>query len=184
MEDQKIVDLYWERSEQAIRVTEKKYGAYCHSVAYRILRSDEDAKECVNDTYLRAWEAMPPHRPSRLSTFLGKIVRNLALNRYWHNRAEKRSGEIEVILDEVEAFLPDPTAKPISEEVALREAINGFVGALDVKKRKMFVQRYFYCCSIRTIARELGMTENAVKVSLHRIREDFRAHLAKEEIEI
>ena len=184
MEDQKIVDLYWERSEQAIKETEKQYGAYCHSVAYRILRSDEDAKECVNDTYLRAWDAMPPHRPNRLSTFLGKITRNLALNRYWHDRAEKRSAEVELILDEVGEFLPDPGEKPISEEVALREAINGFVGALDTKKRKMFVQRYFYCCSIRTIARELGMTENAVKVSLHRIREDFRAHLAKEGIEI
>ncbi len=184
MEDQKIVDLYWERAEEAIKQTEKKYGVYCHSVAYRILHSEEDARECVNDTYLRAWEAMPPHRPNRLSTFLGKITRNLALNRYWHDRAEKRRPEMELILDEVEAFLPDPTAQPISEEVALREAINGFVGALEPKKRKMFVQRYFYCCSIRTIAEELGMRENAVKVSLHRIREEFRNHLAKEGIEI
>ena len=184
MEDQKIVDLYWERSEDAIKETEKQYGVYCHSVAYRILRSDEDAKECVNDTYLRAWETMPPHRPNRLSTFLSKITRNLALNRYWYNRAEKRTPEMELILEEVEAFLPDPTERPISEEIALREAINGFVGGLAPKKRKMFVQRYFYCMSIRAIARELGMTENAVKVSLHRTREEFRVHLEKEGIEI
>lgn len=184
MEDQKIVALYWERSEAAIKETEAKYGTYCHSVAYRILQSTEDAEECVNDTYLRAWEAMPPHKPSKLSSFLGKITRNLALNRYWANRAQKRSAEMELILDEVGEFLPDPTEQPISEEVVLREAINGFVRALPPKKRQMFVQRYFYCCNVRTVARELGMSENAVKVSLHRIREEFRLHLIKEGIEI
>ena len=179
MEDQKIVSLYWERDDAAIAETKKKYGTYCHSVAYRILRSDEDAEECVNDTYLRAWEAMPPHKPTQLSTFLGKITRNLALNRYWHNRAEKRSGELEMVLEEVGEFLPDPSEMPLSDEVALREAINGFVGSLPVKKRKLFVQRYFYCCSIRTVARECGMTENATKVSLHRMREEFRVYLEK-----
>ena len=184
VEDKKIVELYWERSEAAIKETEAKYGTYCHSVAYRILQSTEDAEECVNDTYLRAWEAMPPHKPSKLSSFLGKITRNLALNRYWANRAQKRSAEMELILDEVGEFLPDPTEQPISEEVVLREAINGFVRALPPKKRQMFVQRYFYCCSVRTVARELGMSENAVKVSLHRIREEFRLHLIKEGIEI
>ena len=184
MDDQKIVDLYWERSESAIKETQKKYGRYCHSIAYAILHSNEDAEECVNDTYLRAWEAMPPHKPTKLSSFLGKITRHLAINRYWHDRAEKRSAEIELILDELGELLPDPTEQPISEEVALRDAINGFVRALPPKKRQMFVQRYFYCCSIRTVARELGMNENAVKVSLHRIREDFRAHLAKEGIEV
>ena len=184
MDDQTIVALYWERSERAIRETEKQYGTYCHSIAYRILQSESDAEECVNDTYLRAWESMPPHRPSRLGPFLGKIARNLAINRYWHNRAEKRSAAIELILDELSEVLTDPSEQPMADEIALREAINGFVRALPSKKRKMFVQRYFYCCSIRTIACELGMNENAIKVSLHRIREDFRAHLAKEGIEV
>lgn len=182
MEDQKIVALYWDRNDKALTETKKKYGTYCHSVAYRILRSDEDAEECVNDTYLRAWDAMPPHRPERLSTFLGKITRNLALNRYWQNRAEKRLGEVDLILDEMGELLPDSGEMPLSDEVALREAINGFVGSLPVKKRKMFVQRYFYCCSIRTVARECGMTENATKVSLHRTREEFRAYLEEKGI--
>lgn len=182
MEDHKIVTLYWDRDETAIAETKKKYGTYCHSVAYRILRSDEDAEECVNDTYLRAWDAMPPHKPQMLSAFLGKITRNLALNRYWYSRAEKRAGQIEQILDEVGEFLSDPGEMPLSDEVALREAINGFVGALPAKKRKVFVQRYFYCCSIRTIARECGMSENATKVSLHRMREEFRAYLEEKGI--
>ena len=182
MEDQKIVSLYWARDDTAITETKKKYGTYCHSVAYRILHSNEDAEECVNDTYLRAWEAMPPHRPTRLDTFLGKITRNLALNRYWYDRAEKRAGEVEQILDEVGECLPDPSEMPLSDEVALREAINGFLGALPAKKRKMFVQRYFYCCSIRTVARECGMSENATKVSLHRTREEFRAYLEEKGI--
>ena len=184
MEDQKIVGLYWERSEAAIKETEKKYGTYCHSIAYRILHSTEDAEECVNDTYLRAWEAMPPHRPSRLSTFLGKITRNLALNRYWHDRAQKRVPAMELILDEVEAFLPDPSDRPLSEEVALREAINGFVGSLPTKKRRIFVRRYFYCSSIREIANDYGMSENAVKVTLHRLREECKVYLEKEGIAI
>ncbi len=184
MEDQKIVALYWERSEAAIKETEAKYGTYCHSVAYRILQSTEDAEECVNDTYLKAWEAMPPHKPTRLSTFLGKITRNLALNRYWHNRAQKRTAEIELILDEVGEFLPDPTEQPISEEVALREAINGFVASLSPRNRKLFVRRYFYCSSVREAARDLGMTENAAKVTLHRLRAEFKAYLEKEGIGI
>lgn len=184
MEDQKIVALYWERSEAAIKETEKKYGTYCHSVAYRILHSTEDAEECVNDTYLRAWEAMPPHKPTKLSSFLGKITRNLAINRYWHNRAEKRSTELERILEEVGEFLPDPTEQPISEEVALREAINGFVASLSPRNRKLFVRRYFYCSSIRDAVADLGMTENAAKVTLHRLRAEFRCYLEQKGIEI
>lgn len=184
MDDQKIVGLYWERSEAAITETKKKYGTYCHSVAYRILHSNEDAEECVNDTYLRAWEAMPPHQPTRLATFLGKITRNLALNRYWHDRAQKRVAEVELILEEVGEFLPDPTEQPLSEEVALKDAVNGFVRDLPPKKRRLFVQRYFYCCSIRTVAQENGMTENATKVSLHRTREEFRVYLEEKGINV
>ena len=107
MDDQKIVDLYWERSESAIKETQKKYGRYCHSIAYAILHSNEDAEECVNDTYLRAWGAIPPAKPSRLATFLGKITRNLALDRYDSARAQKRHAATELVLEELSECIPD-----------------------------------------------------------------------------
>ena len=119
MEDGRIVELYWERDETAIAETQKRYGRYCHSIAYNVLHSDEDAEECVNDTYVRAWNSMPPQRPSRLAAFLGRITRNLALDRYLFDHAQKRARSTELILDELEECIPDPvTAPPLAEEIA------------------------------------------------------------------
>ncbi len=183
MDDQKIVDLYWERSETAISETQKKYGKYCYHIAYTILHSNEDAEECVNDTYLRAWGAMPPAKPSRLSTFLGKITRNLALDRLDKNTAQKRSGAVELTLDELSECIPDAdsTLDP-ADEIVLGDAINSFLAGLPVKTRQVFVRRYWYLSSVKSIARDAGMSESAVKVSLMRTREAFRLHLEKEGI--
>ena len=185
MDDQKIVDLYWERSETAISETQKKYGKYCYHIAYTILYSNEDAEECVNDTYLRAWGAIPPARPSRLSTFLGKITRNLALDRWEKNHAQKRSGAVELALDELSECIPDTGSEldPI-DEIVLSDAINSFLAGLPLKTRQMFVRKYWYLSSTKDIARDVGMSESAVKVSLMRTREAFRLHLEKEGIVI
>jgi RNA polymerase sigma-70 factor (ECF subfamily) len=183
MDDQQIVDLYWQRDEKAIDQTQKKYGKYCHTIAYAILHSHEDAEECVNDTYLRAWGAIPPAKPGRLSTFLGKITRNLSLDRYEKNTAQKRSGPVELVLDELSECIPDAdsTLDPI-DMIALGDAINAFLEGLPQKTRQIFLRRYWYMSPVRDIARDTVMSEGAVKVSLLRTRESFKAYLEKEGI--
>lgn len=185
MEDKQIVDLYWERSEAAISETQNKYGRYCHYIAYNILHSREDAEECVNDTYIKAWNAMPPHRPQLLSAFLGKITRNTALDRYGYARAKKRSGEVALILDEMEQCIPDAkTSGSLADELALKEAINGFLRSLSAQTRVIFVRRYWYLSTIREIASDYEMTISNVKITLLRTRNKFRDYLEKEGIEI
>jgi RNA polymerase sigma-70 factor (ECF subfamily) len=183
MDDQQIVDLYWKRDESAIDQTQKKYGKYCHHIAYSILYSHEDAEECVNDTYLRAWGAIPPAKPGRLSTFLGKITRNLSLDRYEKNTAQKRSGPVELVLDELSECIPDADSAldPI-DMIALGDAINAFLGGLPQKTRQIFLRRYWYMSPVKEIARDMGMSEGTVKVSLMRTRESFKAYLEKEGI--
>ncbi len=179
MDDQKIIELYWQRSEDAIEKTQKKYGRYCYAIAYRVLYIHEDAEECVNDTYLRAWQAMPPQKPTHLRAFLGKITRNLALNRYEYIRAEKRAEIVHTIGEEFWECVPSEETS-IEDELVLRELINGFLSSLTQDQRVVFVQRYFYLCPIKEIAKDRGMTENHVKVMLLRLRERFRAYWEKE----
>ena len=183
MEDKTIVELYWSRSEDAIRETERKYGSYCRRIAMNILSNEQDAEECVNDTYLRAWKAMPPHRPERLSTFLGKITRNLARNRYARDRAEKRAPIAEAVYEEMAELIPDESEAP-SDESELAAAINGFLSTLTPKHRIIFVQRYWYLCSIKEIAENRSLTESDVKVSLMRTRRKFKEYLTKEGITV
>ena len=180
MEDQKIVELYWERSESALEETRKKYGRYCHSIAYRILNSDPDAEECVNDTYLRAWESMPPQKPTFLQGFLGAITRNLALNRYDYNRAGKRDA-LQTIAQEYWESVPSGEL-PLVEQIELRRVINAFLATLPPKTRTVFLRRYWYACPIREIAQGMGMSESNVKVMLHRTRQAFKEYLEKEGI--
>lgn len=185
MEDQKIVDLYWERSEAAILETQKKYGRYCHYIAYQILYSDLDAEECVNDTYIKAWNAMPPHKPQLLSAFLGKITRNTALDRYEYAKAKKRAGEVVSILDEMDQCIPDQkSGGSLADELALKEAINGFLRSLPTQTRKIFVRRYWYMSPVKEVARDLDMTVSNVKVTLLRTRNRFKEYLEQEGIEI
>jgi len=182
MDDTKIIDLYWSRSESAIAETAKKYGSYCRSIAFRILHNDQDSEECVNDTWLGAWNAMPPKRPAELSTFLGRITRNLSLNRWKQYSAEKRgSGEMTVALEELRECVPAPGGvEAVMDDMALTERIDRFVGTLPAEQRKIFVQRYWYLCSIREIAHNCGVSVNKVKVTLFRTRQALREALLKE----
>lgn len=181
MEDSKIIDLYFERSQSAISETQKKYGRYCHTIAYNVLYSNEDAEECVNDTYLRAWQSIPPHRPSCLSSFLGRITRNLALDRYDEKTAQKRGGSLDLALEEISECLPDTHGEDRNDK-AIKDAINSFLASLPKRTRIIFMQRYWYLSSISEISLSLGISESNVKVILMRTRNKFKAHLEKEEI--
>lgn len=186
MDDAKIVQLYFDRSEQAISETANKYGKHCMTIANNILGNQEDVEECVNDTYLNAWNAIPPHRPNMLSTFLGKIVRNLAFNRYKHNTADKRGGgELPAVLDELgECVSGNEDVAQAYEYKELVAAINAFLGTLPVQKRNIFVCRYWYTDSISDIAARYDLTVAAVSMTLNRLRSKLHNYLLKRGYEL
>lgn len=179
MQDEQIVQLYWDRNEQAIPETDTKYGKYCTAIADNILGSREDAQECVNDTYLNAWNTMPPHRPKILSTFLGKIVRNLSFNRYKHSRAQKRGGgETALVLDELCDIVSDKeNVEEAFSHKELAEAISKFLSELSQEKRYTFLRRYWYTDSVKDIAEKCGRSENSVSVELNRTRKKLCDYL-------
>ena len=179
MDDAKIVQMYFDRDEQAIPATADKYGNYCTAIANNILGNHEDAEECVNDTYLNTWNAIPPHRPKMLSTFLGKIVRNLAFNRYKHNTADKRGGgEITAGRDELAGCVSgNDDVEHAYEYKELVAAINDFLSTLPAHKRNIFVCRYWYTDSISDIAARYNMTYAAVSMELNRIRTKLHNYL-------
>ena len=178
MEDKKIIDLYFKRDESAISETSTKYGKLLNHIAFGILNSSEDAEECVDDTYVKAWQSMPPTRPSILSAFLSKITRNLSINRYMQNKARRRCLNADAVFEEIAECVPD-TSGPISDTIALKDAINGFLRTLPETQRRIFVKRYFYMMSVKEIATEIRTSSNYVKVNLSRAREKFRVHLEK-----
>ena len=182
MEDSKIVDLYWERSEQAIYETQQKYDRYCFSIASNILPYREDAEESVNDTYLTAWNIMPPNRPGCLSTFLGKLTRRISIDRWRNLTADKRGGgTVSVALDELAECIPggsDPVAEVEAKELA--DAIVRFLDTVPYTERKVFLARYFDLAKIQDIAAKFNMSPSKVKVMLHRTRGKLRVHLQKE----
>lgn len=182
MDDRQIIDLYWQRSEKAIAETADKYGGYCRSIAFHILYNDEDSEECVNDTYLKAWGAMPEQRPARLAAFLGKITRNLALHRYEAYGARKRgAGQVPLALEELRECLPAPdSVERAVDDIVLGEILNSFLSALPAESRKIFMRRYWYLASIREIAQEYYISESKVKVTLLRTREKLKLFLEKE----
>ena len=186
VDDSEIIQLYWDRNELAIPATSGKYGNYCTSIAKNILGNQEDAEECVNDTYMRAWNSMPPHRPNTLSTFLGKIVRRLSFNRYKHNTANKRGGgEVPVVLDEIAELVSDTGS--VEQEVDRKELINAidtFLSRLSIEKRNIFVCRYWYFDSISAIASRFGITENNVSVTLNRLRLKLHNYLLERGFEL
>ena len=181
MDDSEIVRLFSERSEQAIAEAMAKYKGYCTRIAYNILYSHEDAEECVNDAFLKVWDMIPPNKPEMLSTFIGKITRNLAINRYRQTLAEKRgSGEAAVAFEELSAVISDST--DVANDAERRELlgeINKFLGRLPEKKRNIFVCRYWYCDSVRDIAAEFSISESNVSVILNRTRQKLREYLQK-----
>lgn len=182
MEDSQIVDLYWERNEQAIRAAASKYGGYCYSIAYNILRSREDADESVNDVYLGAWNAMPPHRPNCLRTFLGKITRRVSLKKWRDEHRDKRGGdEVSLALEELSECIPSNASveeSVIAGELSAR--INRFVGTLAPTERQVFLCRYWYLDSIDKISADLCFGKSKVKSMLRRTRARLRADLEKE----
>lgn len=186
MDDAKIVQLYLDRNEKAILVTADKYGKYCISIARNILGNVEDAEECVNDTYHNTWNTIPPQRPKMLSTFLGKITRNLAFNRYKHNVADKRGGgELPAVLDELaECVSGNNNVEQAYEYKELVTNINDFLSELQVKKRNIFMCRYWYADSIADIAARYGMTVPAVTMILARIRTQLHDYLVERGYEL
>ena len=182
MDDNLIIDLYWQRNQRAIADTETKYGPYCHAIAYNVLYSPQDAEECVNDTWLRAWEAMPPQRPGKLSAFLGRITRNLALDRYDYLHASKRSGSFDLLLSELSDCIP--SGQDDYARLELSQILSAFLRTLPENQRNIFLRRYWFCESIDTLAKRYDMSQSAVKSNLFRTRNRLKAYLEKEGIGI
>lgn len=182
MDDKQIVDLYFVRKEQAIRETAKKYGKYCFAIARNILQNSSDAEETVNDTYMGAWNSIPPHRPAMLSTYLGKITRRLALKRWTANRSQKRGGsEIALALEELAGCIPsDFDVESRINEDELTQILNDFVRNLPNPESHVFLCRYWYLDSIEAIARRFDFSQSKVKSMLSRTRKKLYAHLQKE----
>lgn len=184
MEDSRIIDLYWARSEEAIQQTDRKYGFYCRRIADNILRDTRDTEECISDTWLRAWNAMPPQRPERLRLFLGTITRNLALDRWRRDRIRRQSGgQVDLALAELEDCIAIGDGEEHwMEKMVLKDVLNRFLTDLPRENRIIFLRRYWYLCSVREIARGMGLSESKVKMSLMRSRNKLREMLGKETI--
>ena len=186
MEDSAIVDLFWARQESAVAETDKKYGSYCRSIAQNILHDPQDSEECVSDTWLHAWNAMPPQRPGILSAFLGRITRNLSLDRYRASRAEKRGGgSLPVALEELDGCIPSELrTEDRLEESELVGIIDRFLRGQPRREATLFLRRYWYLDSISQIAARYELPENTVKSILHRTRERLRKELKKEGVSV
>lgn len=183
MEDSTIIDLYWSRNPEAISQTCKKYGNYCRTVAQNILADRRDMEECVNDTWLRAWNAMPEDRPSQLAQYLGKITRNLALGRWRASRTEKRGGgELPMVLDELTDCVSSTDTLQTVEAAELEEAINRFLRTLPERDCNLFLRRYWFAEPTAETARRYGMRENTVRTILFRSRKRLQCYLEKEDL--
>ena len=182
MNDKSIVDLYFSRDEEAITQTDKKYGRYCYSIAYNILTNKEDAEESVSDTYMTAWRAIPPRRPSVLSTFLGKITRHISIDRWRERVATKRGGgEVTLALEELEDCVAG--LQNVEMEYERKELIRAYVKFLDalpITERHVFLCRYWYVDSVEAIAEKFGFSQSKVKTMLYRTRAKLRKQLAEE----
>ena len=186
MEDLQIVQLFWDRKEEAISLAEEKYGRYCASIAANILPDRSDTEEVLNDCMLKAWNSIPPAKPNSLKAYLGKIIRNLALDRIEAASALKRGGgEVPLALDELSECIggdDDPALQLEGKE--LSEKINAFLSSLDPEKRKLFVRRYWYMDSLKEAALRLGIKESNAKTILFRTRQELAEFLKGEGIQI
>lgn len=182
MEDSIIIDLYWMRNESAISETAAKYGPFCYGIAWNILSCKEDSEECVNDTYMQTWNTIPPQRPQYFQAFIGRITRNLAINRYNFLNREKRGGSvITVALDELhECITPGSSVEVSVENTLLGDSIGAFLNKITPLERIIFVRRYWFLDSICEISAQCNLTETNVSTILHRLRKKLRAHLRKE----
>ena len=182
LEDNEILDLYFNRDESAITETRGKYGLRLYKVAINILRVNEDAEECVSDTLLKTWEAIPPSRPERFGAFIAKIARNLSINKWQSKGAARRGGgEVNLLLSELEDCIPSPGGPEAEYESArTQEAINACLATMDKATRAVFVLRYFHGESIRGVCERFGMSESKAKSILFRARKKLGAYLEKE----
>lgn len=181
MDDLAIVDLYHRRNEQAIVESDKKYGALCRSIALRLLGLREDMEECVNDTWLAAWNRMPPDRPEALGAFLGRLTRNLSISRWRRDHAQKRYRGIEILLSELEDCVPTPsTVEAVWEREQLARSISAWLDGLEQTNRQLFIRRYWYGDGVKTLAAERGEGANALSQRLRRLRKELRTFLESE----
>lgn len=185
MEDAKIISLYWARDEEAIPASDEKYGGLCRALSRNILDSPEDAEECVNDTWHRAWDTMPPQRPQLLRAYFAAITRNLSLNRWHRARAEKRGGGLEVLLSELEDCLPAAgSVEDAVESHELARAIDRWLIGLALADRVAFLRRYWYGQQVAEVARQAGCSPNTMTKRLGRLREGLRRALEQEGISV
>ncbi len=183
IEDEKIIDLFFNRSEKAIQELDIKYGKVCHKLSYNILNNKQDAEECVNDAYLGAWNAIPPTRPNPLLSYIVKIVRNISLKIYWRKEAAKRSGHYKIALEEIEGYIADQ--KTVEDEIEARELariIEEFLDTLTLENRVIFMRRYWFADSYKDIAEFVGLSEKNISVRLTRIREKMKQYLIEREV--
>lgn len=183
MQDEQILDLFFARSEQAIRELDRKYGRMCHKLSLQILNNRLDAEECVNDAYLGMWNAIPPARPHPLPPYLCKIVRNLSLKLYYRNTAAKRNSVYEIAMQELEPCLSSPdTVETVIESKELARLIEGFLDTLTTENRVIFMRRYWFCDTYTQIAERMELTEKTVSVRLTRIRRQLKRFLTEKEV--
>ena len=183
IEDEKIIDLFFNRSEKAIQELDIKYGKVCHKLSYNILNNKQDAEECVNDAYLGAWNAIPPTRPNPLLSYIVKIVRNISLKIYWRKEAAKRSSHYTIALEEIEACIAAPNT--VEAEIDARElarSIESFLDTLTTENRVIFMRRYWFADSYKDIAEFMGLSEKNISVRLSRIREKMKQYLIEREV--
>ena len=185
MDDKEIIDLYFARNEAAISETAGKYGRMLKSIAYSILKNTSDSEECENDTYFAAWNRIPPQIPKVLAAFLGRIVRNIAINKYEYYTADKRNREFNVTLDEISDILSGDNMQKIEyESTEIADCISTYLHSKSYTKRVIFVRRYWYCDTINKIASDYGFSESKVKSTLMRMRNELRAYFERKGIRL
>ncbi len=183
IDDDKIIELFFERSEQAIKELDNKYGKVCHKLSYNIVNNRQDAEECVNDAYLGAWNAIPPVRPDPLLSYIVRIVRNISLKIYWRREAAKRSSHYTIALQEIEECIAD--RKTVEDEIEARELariIEEFLDTMPLENRIIFMRRYWFYDSYKDIAEFMGLSEKNISVRLTRIRKKMKQYLIEKEV--
>jgi len=183
IDDEKIIEMFFRRSEQGIQELDHKYGKICYTLSYNIVRDRQDAEECVNDAYLGAWNAIPPVKPKPLLAYICKIVRNISLKTYYNKNAAKRCSHYTIAMEEIEGCMADPNT--VGTEMEARELarmIESFLDTLTVENRVIFMRRYWFFDSCKDIAGLVGLTEKNVSVRLTRIRQKMKEYLAEREV--
>lgn len=183
MDDKQIIDLFWARSENALSETRQKYNSYLKTIAMNILSSNEDCEECLSDTYLAAWNQIPPDRPTSLSAYLGRIVRCISIDYFRKSRAQKRYNGLTMLLSELEECMPEiPDRTAVLNDNAIGEALNRWLRTLDTEKRVLFVRRYWHGQQLNTLAKEFGISQSKLASMMLRLRNNLHDYLEKEDI--